>query len=545
MVKRWRLGAALAIAMVGWPAGPVGTGAAAAPPPPQLRQSGRWTVDNQGRVVILHGVNAAWKVAPYVAPATAAGFTAADADFLARNGLNAVRLGVLFGGVMPQPGQIDESYLDRIDRIVQLLADRHVWVQLDMHQDNYSEQFQGEGFPAWAVNDGGLPNDAHFGFPGNEFASSATQKAFDNLWANSDGLWARYQAALTAVAAKWAGQAYFMGYDLFNEPFPGTGWQQCFSLVTGCPDFDHTLQQFEDQARAAIRTVDPLNIAWFEGNVISNSGPPSHLGDTAVADANIGFSWHDYCGTGALTGNPGPDCPTEEQVAYTNGATTDDRLKAAFLLSEFGANNDPGDTGNMAALADDHLLSWMVWAYKGWSDPTGQAALEGMFDNDADLSTLRQPKADVLIRPYPQAVAGIPTAIHFDLPTKVFTMAYTATPGAGDTEIFVPDRHYPNGYIATVRGATVVSPPGATILKLRTTGSAAVTVEVRPGSTLPASGAAGGAGARGASSGALPATGWPASGWPPAAPLGGLGLAAALLGRQMARRRQPVGAVPH
>ncbi|MGH8457439.1 MAG: cellulase family glycosylhydrolase, partial [Stenotrophobium sp.] len=87
-----------------------------------LHRDGPWMVDAANRVVLLHGVNAVWKTAPYYPPATAQGMTAADADFLAANGFNVVRLGVLFGGVMPAQGMIDSGYLDQIDRTVQLLA---------------------------------------------------------------------------------------------------------------------------------------------------------------------------------------------------------------------------------------------------------------------------------------------------------------------------------------------------------------------------------------------------------------------------------------
>src|SRR5438552_1496012 len=58
---------------------------------PQLRHDGRWLIDPSGRVVLLHGLNAVWKHAPWAPPATADGFTARDADFLAANGFNAIR----------------------------------------------------------------------------------------------------------------------------------------------------------------------------------------------------------------------------------------------------------------------------------------------------------------------------------------------------------------------------------------------------------------------------------------------------------------------
>jgi endoglycosylceramidase len=443
------------------------TAAPAATPLPQLHQDGRWLVDAQGRVVIAHGVNAVWKLPPYVAPNTPGGFTAADADFLAANGFDAVRLGVLFSGVMPRRDQIDGSYLEAVDRIVQLLAARHIWVLLDFHQDLYSEQFQGEGFPAWSVDDNGIPDDAHYGFPANYFLSQALDRAYDNLWSDTDGTWARYRAAWMAVAARWSRQPYLMGYDIFNEPWPGTGWQTCFSLATGCPAFDHTLQRFEDQARTGIRHADPSHPVFFEGNVISNSGPPSHLGDTPVADPELGFSWHDYCGSGAVLGtNNGPDCATEEQFAFSNAEATDRRLGAALLLSEFGSSDDVGDIARMTSLADQHLVGWTYWAYKAWSDPTGSPGHEGLFTNDADLSSLKQAKADVLIRPYPRAVAGVPTSLSFDPTAHVLDFSYTPRPAGGPTEIVVPARQYPAGYRVTVKGARVVSVPNASILEL-------------------------------------------------------------------------------
>jgi endoglycosylceramidase len=476
------LGAGLVmIALLAWAAPTRAAQTRAARPSTPLSHQGRWLVDPQGRIVLLHGVNAVWKLPPYVAPDTPGGFTAADADFLARNGLDAVRLGVLFSGVMPKQGQIDSSYLDSVDRIVRLLAARHIWVLLDFHQDLYNEMFQGEGFPAWSVHDSGLPNDARYGFPGNYFLSQALDRTYDNLWADTDHTWTYYRAAWQAVASRWAGDPYLMGYDVFNEPWPGTGWQTCFSLATGCPGFDHTLQRFEDEARAGIRQADPTHLVFFEGNVISNSGPPSHLGDTPVADSQLGFSWHDYCGSSAVLGSGGPDCATEEQFAFDNAETTDRRLGAGFLMSEFGSSDDIADLSRMTALADQHLVGWTYWAYKAWKDPTGSPAHEGLFTNDADLSTLKQDKADVLIRPHPNAVAGIPLSLHFDGTSHVLDFSYTPRPAAGPTEIFTPSRHYPNGYVVNVRGAHMVSPPNAPVLQLvADPGATTVDVEVRP-----------------------------------------------------------------
>src|SRR5207245_616626 len=107
------------------------------------------------------------------------GFTDADAEFLAASGFNGVRLGVLFAGVMPERGVVDQGYLRAVDRVVDLLATRGIRVLLDFHQDLYNEKFQGEGFPAWSVYDDGLPHPFNFGFPGNYFTPELT-RTFDN-----------------------------------------------------------------------------------------------------------------------------------------------------------------------------------------------------------------------------------------------------------------------------------------------------------------------------------------------------------------------------
>ena len=136
--------------------------AQAAPTTP-LGHSGRWVTDATGRVVLLHGVNMVYKRPPYH-PA-AAGFDGPDADFLAANGFNTVRLGLIYAGVEPAPGVYDEAYLDQIAATESLLASRGIFSQLDFHQDLYNERFQGEGWPDWAVQDDGLPNMPQFGFP--------------------------------------------------------------------------------------------------------------------------------------------------------------------------------------------------------------------------------------------------------------------------------------------------------------------------------------------------------------------------------------------
>lgn len=449
--------------------------------PAVLHREGRWLVDSHHRVVLLHGVNAVWKTAPYYPPATAAGFTARDADWIAAQGFNTVRLGVIFAGVMPSRGRIDQGYLTKVARVVDLLAARHIWVLLDFHQDMFNERFAGEGFPAWAVDDDGIPTPTNLGFPGNYFQPS-TSRAFDNFYANKNGLADLYANAWRAVAQRFRHTSYVLGYDVMNEPWPGTSFATCANPV-GCPVFDaRSLQTLYAKVLRAVRSVDTQHLLWVEPHVLFNDGAQTTLKN--LDDANVGLSFHHYCLTASFThssgGTAGPDCPVQGELVFDNADKVIDKNGWTSLLTEFGASDDLTDIATLTRLSDEHLVGWQYWHYKEWADPTtesGASGGQGMFTNDANLSTLKQAKADLLIRPFPHSMAGVPSSMSFDPATRTFVLVYSSIKGL--TEVFLPARHYRHGYVVVVHGAKVVSKAGAQLLLLRTTGSGTVTVAVR------------------------------------------------------------------
>jgi endoglycosylceramidase len=88
----------------------------------------------------MHGVNMVYKRPPYKPSET--GFGDDDARFLAREGYNTVRLGIIYKGVEPQPGRYDDKYLADIERTVDTLARHRIFSLLDFHQDLYNERFE-------------------------------------------------------------------------------------------------------------------------------------------------------------------------------------------------------------------------------------------------------------------------------------------------------------------------------------------------------------------------------------------------------------------
>src|SRR3954452_8878228 len=463
----------------------VASPAAAAPRLP-LGHKGRWLTDARGRVTILHGFNMVYKRPPYAPDAI--GFGADDAEFLESEGYDTVRVGVIYKAVEPQPGVYDDAYLERIAKTVDLPQQHGIVSLLDFHQDLYNERFEGEGWPDWAVMDDGLPNRPQAGFPGNYLTMPALQRAFDHFWNNDGGLQDRYAAAWAHVAARFKDVPGVLGYDLMNEPWPGSTWQQCAN-TQGCPAFDASMGRFIARTIKAIRAVDPGTLAFYEPQVLFNDGADTNLPDTG--DAGAGFSFHDYCLTAKSADN---DCDLLDDRVFQNAdkraGTTDD----ALLLTEFGATGDARVLTPMADRADRFMVGWQEWHYCGCEDPTtsGPGDKQAIVRDPAKPPTganLDTAKLKLLSRPHPRAVAGTPTSFGFDGATRVFKLDYKlARAGGGgafgsdaETEIAVPNRQYPEGYAATVQGGRILSPKGADVLRVAAcSGASTVSVVVRP-----------------------------------------------------------------
>jgi endoglycosylceramidase len=451
-----------------------------------LAHAGRWITDAHGRVVVLHGTNMVYKLAPYY-PA-AAGFDAKDAAFLRSIGLNAVRVGVIWKALEPQPGVYDDAYLEQIEQTVALLAKRGIVSLLDFHQDMYNEKYQGEGFPDWAVQDDGLPNEPKAGFPNNYFVNPALQRAFDNFWANKPGpggigLQDRYAAAWAHVAQRFAANRNVLGYEILNEPFMGSEWQTCAN-TEGCPLFDQKLDAFNHKVNEAIRAIDQRTLVWYEPNPAFNFGANTHV--TSLGPRS-GFAFHDYC-----LANEAEGCPTQE-ITMTNADKYVAGSGDALLLDEWGATSGPTDLHKMVALADQHMVPWMEWAFCLCGDPTTAGQDQGMIQEASKPPSgenLNASTVEALVEPYPQLISGTPLSWGFNRESATFSFRYSTQSADGSrsfragsvTQIATPKLSYPSGYGVQVSGGKAVSKPGARLLNIRSCpGANEVAVTVAPG----------------------------------------------------------------
>jgi hypothetical protein len=171
--------------------------------------AGRWIVDQDGRVVIIHGVNVSSKTLP--AYPSGLGFDDDDAAFLASEGFNGVRITVERYAVEPVPGQFDDAYLAHVAETVNILAGHGILSLIDFHQDEYGPVFHDNGYPA--LN----------GLPG------------------------------------------LLGYEILNEPWPGSSYPTCIEPIVGL-HLPTGFVALEDVLRFCIVDlgVNPLSDGWHD-----------------------------------------------------------------------------------------------------------------------------------------------------------------------------------------------------------------------------------------------------------------------------------------
>ena len=449
-----------------------------------LHPEGRWFRDARGRAVILHGLFAVWKGVPYYPPDDATipnGFTDADADRFAALGFDAVRLAWFWRGLEPTKGAFDPAYLEGIAAVQDKLSKRGVFTVLDSHQDGYGDRFNGLGIPDYATFDDGLPFDTSTRFPLNYF-QPGTSRAFDNLYANRGGSWLYYGRAWQTVIRRLGGDPQLVGYDLMNEPWPGTGFTDCVAPA-GCPARDPVvIQPFLEGLARAIRQVDTVRPVFYEPTIFFNQGavngyvkPPAELAPAAL-------SFHNQCPTRGIyqvTHDPAlieqarTICPPIETKVMRQAEELAARLGGPPLMTEVAATSDQDYDGlNCLLERSERFMTGFTY---------------GLSWRSGELRNLNPTKTRVISRVYPRAVAGTPLTYGFDVRTGKFRLIYeTRAQSRGQTVITVPSAvQYPAGYRVKAYGADVTS-KDANGVRVRNRPHAryvAVTVEPAAGDT--------------------------------------------------------------
>ncbi len=430
--------------------------------------------DEQGRSLVLHGLNVSgsakgpiWHYGTPSSPDTGLPWiTEDDAHRISRDwGFNLVRYLIFWQHVEPQPGVYDDAYLDAVAERLRWLADAGVYVILDMHQDVYGKRDTAgraigfNGAPQWATLTDGEPfvfQTAAWGF---NYFEPAVLRAFDHFWDGDAGahpeLQARYAAMWRHVAQRFANTPNVLGYDTMNEPFPGSKYGFVIPgplrVVVGDPAKQalweaSELAAFQHRMVSSIRSVDPDAWIFIEPPALGvNEGSASSLpkiDDVRSGEPRIAYYPHYYSLLLELSGSYDPTIDTSVRDWERNRREDARRLEAPLLMGEWGTGpefaNYALNLQHVVEMADRVTSGWTHWSHDrgyGWSilDAQNREVPE---------------RANILVRIYPQRVAGEILAYAYDATKRTFALSWGDEPGvSGPTEIYVPAaRFFPHGF---------------------------------------------------------------------------------------------------
>lgn len=436
---------------------------------------------------MLHGVDIVKKTWPYYP----SNFGPADAEFLANEGFTVARIGFIWAGVEPRPGHYDDAYIEKIIALNNLLARYGIHTLIDFHQDDWGEtNVYGDGAPVWAS------------------LGTSDGQDFEDFWDNDDGpdgvgiqtAYVRAWRHVVPMLDASVGSANILGFDPFNEPYPGAGYPSCGDF-SPCPPFEKgPLANFYRHVITAIRSTGDTHVIFPEGIAQNAKEQPSL---PAFTDPQTAFNWHYYClaseflpdRTGVATNEL---CASSDATGFSNINAYASRLGVPWIVSEFGASDADAEYAKEIDFFDSHFLSWMYWMYYGYPTDPADTPLESIVISDllpGSTANSKPLKLNALVVPYAEEIAGTPVSYSFFRASDILKLTYLAAapPGvhlaAGAlTQLFVPQQKYPHGYAIRVSGAKVVTPAASTWVELATLpGALSISVTISPlaGASLP------------------------------------------------------------
>lgn len=462
-------------------------------------------VDEQGRERIFHGVNLKNSSSKVLEEPPAGLLALLDEDFFRRSagmGLGLLRLGICWEDIEPEKGQYNEAYLRKMDEIFALAETYGVYIFLDMHQDLYSSFCinGGNGMPKWAcITDGLKPKPIRIVWGEGYFWHKAVHRCFDHFWANDPvlgkGLQEHYAEAWQMLAHRYGNRPAFFGFDLMNEPCPGTPGGKAFcrmvcrlvrvlavspavSRIEFLKNALHKetrgkaldvlspavmdratraaqglIQQFDlekytpfvARMQQALREVTQSGILIMEHCYYSNIGVPFSAAPPQ-GEPNACYSPHGY---DFFVDTPLYKYASNERAGFMfeENRRAQQRLGLPVLVGEWGGGGEGEDFFPHISFLMDLFDSFH------WSN-TYFAYGKKLYDN---------PIMRILSRPYPMAVNGAIEKYKVDAEAKTFTLWYAPSGTDAPTEI-----HLPGGYESVDAGEGAAVSLEGHVLKVRT-----------------------------------------------------------------------------
>ena len=434
----------------------------------KIRTEGKILVDEYGRERIFNGINVCDK-GIYDEATKQRNFeyewTDGRIEKFKKAGMNIIRLGITWEEVEPEKGKYNEEYLNAIEKILDKCAEAGIYAYIDMHQDLYSGwgNGPGDGAPAWACYTNGYKyTNPKLVWAESYFISKAVHTAFDNFWNDKCGVQTAYRKMWVHIAEKFDGHPALFGYDVMNEPFPGSpGGKVFFKLISSIVErsfadkdvnkqklikealtkgrFIHVLDQytgdvmkkivckaaplinkfdsekympFLNSTAKAIRKVSKDPILFIENSYYSNMGIKCDVLPITVdgkQDANQLFAPHAY---DLMVDTPAYKYANSSRVKMIfdqRKSEQDNRLNIPLLVGEWGGYSEGTEWLHhiefLLNLFDNNKWSNTYWDY---------------FDG-----LLESPLGEVLKRPYPRAVTGRIDSYNHDRVENTFILNFT------------------------------------------------------------------------------------------------------------------------
>lgn len=408
------------------------------------------------RTLILHGISTSnfSKFSPDQLP----WINEDDVEKTTTYGFNVCRYVIAWNAIEPEKGVFNEQYIAETLKRIKWYTDRKVYVILDMHQDLYSKAFGGggNGAPIWAVRTNGLPIKTYdFGTTWFlQYLTPEVKAAFQNFWSyktpNQD-LQDHFVLSWLKIIEHVKQNPYVLGYELMNEPHPGDG-----NLLENGKFETEQLFNFYNKLISEIRKIDNEKYIFIEPAFLKTTGfgdisELPKIRDTRSGDPKIVFTTHLYpfgMETGANYSN------IDKSVLNNwkkNRKIEQLKQNSPIVCSEFGGKNNISTSINylddVCGNFDDMLCNWIAWSYD-YIELVGSVNYNILKPDKTEYPTLSK-----LIRVYPKATSGELLKFSYDPNNHLFRMQYINDRKINaPTEIFIPKRHFPNGWNLNITG---------------------------------------------------------------------------------------------
>ena len=203
-----------------------------------------------------------------------------------------------------------------------------LWVLVDMHQDLWSERFDGNGAPDWATLDDGQPFAAS-PFPYG-YLQPAVGRSFTSFWTNRDAIRSEYVRAYAALAT--CSRPSRRSSATTPSTSPRASSRSRRAACRPARGGGRLPRALLPRARARAAPRRPGRPTFYEDWLTTGFLVPVR---GASALPNLGLSYHVYCGQPI---RPDP-CPAQEPQALANGVRNAAANHATALVTEFGATD--------------------------------------------------------------------------------------------------------------------------------------------------------------------------------------------------------------